>query len=111
MRCVIQQQAMGTHGRVYPSGVMFALVMGRTASGPIHAPLAESGNVTKTKERRFSIMNEDWIVSEKRRRGWTRSSPDITAGKSNGLYSLQVAKLLVGVVKRVNHKASSLRPS
>ena len=67
MWCVIQQQAMGTYGRVYPSGLMFALVMGRTASGPIHAPLAESENDTRTKESRFSIMNEDWIVSEKRR--------------------------------------------
>lgn len=61
---------MYTNGRVKPSRLMFALVMGRTAVGPMDAPfvLVESENVRKIKESRISIMNEDWIVSEKRRR-------------------------------------------
>ena len=61
---------MYTNGRVKPSRLMFALVMGRTAVGPIEdAPFAlvESENVRKIKESRLSITNEEWIVSEKRR--------------------------------------------
>lgn len=59
---------MYTHGRVKPSRLMFALVIGRTALGPIDAPFAlvESENVRKIKESRQSMINEDWIVSEKR---------------------------------------------
>jgi hypothetical protein len=46
---------------------MFAFVMGRTALGPIDAPFAlvKSESVRKTKESGLSMMDEDWIVSEK----------------------------------------------
>lgn len=52
---------------MYPSRLMFAFVMGRTALGPIDAPFAlvKSESVRKTKESGLSMMDEDWIVSEK----------------------------------------------
>jgi hypothetical protein len=64
---VIQCQAMYTHRRVKPSRVTFALVMGRRALGPTDAPFAlvKSENVRKIKESRLSMMDEDWIISEK----------------------------------------------
>lgn len=59
---------MHTHGRVYPSGLMSALVIGRRALGPIDVPCAvvERESVKKTKGSRSSMMDEDSTVSEQR---------------------------------------------
>jgi hypothetical protein len=59
---------MCTHGRVYPSGLMFELVMGRTALGPIDAPyaLVERESARKTKESRSSMMKDSLRKTEQR---------------------------------------------
>jgi hypothetical protein len=49
-----------THGRVCPSGLMSAFVMGREALGPIGVPhaLVEKESARKTKESRLSMIND-----------------------------------------------------
>lgn len=60
LKCVIHQQAICTYGRVYPSKLMFAFVMDRTASGPIDVPcaLVEREIARRAKESRSSMMKD-----------------------------------------------------